>query len=394
MENKIVRLAGKMPLHPHPLPLFSPIVLGFLQALSEEIRNNSVLQGEPLFAAFAFWLRRKHIEAFQATIPDWQNRLGRGLMFHITPTNIPVIFAYSLTISLLAGNNNIVRVSPRIRRAAAPLCQIIENIWSQQDFRVLGENNTIITYEKNPAIHAQMTSVCDGRIIWGGNASICEIRNEVLPPQAVELVFADRYSLAVFDAETLCQCTDSEMAVWAHRFYNDTYDMDQNACSSPQLIFWLAPRHNDIASVQQRWWQAVAQAATVYNLSPVKASGKYAQMWTYAMTCPTLKRIEQFDNLVYVYTLDALPKDITGLSGKFGQFFQFTIAGLQDFTPILNKKVQTISTLGLDRDKLRSAIIASGALGGDRIVAVGQAMEINVLWDGVNMLERLSRVIS
>ena len=37
-------------------------------------------------------------------------RLGLGLVFHITPSNVPIVFAFSYVLSLLAGNANIVRV--------------------------------------------------------------------------------------------------------------------------------------------------------------------------------------------------------------------------------------------------------------------------------------------
>ena len=35
----------------------------------------------------------------------------------------------------------------------------------------------------------------------------------------------------------------------------------------------------------------------------------------------------------------------------------------------------------------------AGAMGVDRVVPVGQALDMSVLWDGYNMLEALSRVI-
>ena len=38
------------------------------------------------------------------------NKLGVGLIFHITPSNIPTNFAYSFIFGLLTGNSNIVKV--------------------------------------------------------------------------------------------------------------------------------------------------------------------------------------------------------------------------------------------------------------------------------------------
>ena len=36
--------------------------------------------------------------------------MGRGLIFHITPTNVPTNFFYSFIFSLLSGNSNIVKL--------------------------------------------------------------------------------------------------------------------------------------------------------------------------------------------------------------------------------------------------------------------------------------------
>lgn len=393
MSNSITKLAGSWPIHPRPLPLFSPSAMDFLHQLETEIKENTVLSADTSYAALGFWLRRKHLESLQARTANYQYRLGRGAIFHVTPTNIPVMFAYSFIIALLAGNSNIVRISPRIVEKTHLLWDTIRRFLEYDKFRDLKESNAIISYEKDSSINDQLSAACDGRIIWGGNDSIREVRQSPLPPQAIELVFADRYSLAVFDSATLRNATDDELALWAHHFYNDTYAMDQNACSSPKIIFWLAPKETDISSVQKRWWQIAARQAAVYDLAPIKVSRKYTQLWQFSMTCPALQTIERFHNLLYVYTLSDLPPDITVLSGTFGQFFQYTITDLMDLMPLLSKKVQTISLLGIDKDRLRRQMVAGNVLGGDRIVSVGQAMNMDIVWDGYHMLESLSRII-
>ena len=113
------------------------------------------------------------------------------------------------------------------------------------------------------------------------------------------------------------------------------------------------------------------------------------------MDRPEISRIDQYDGqLLYVYSLSSLPDDLSALSGTLGQFFQYTMKDMPEFLAHLGKKVQTISTLGIDPDQLRQAMIDAGVLGGDRIVSVGQAMDMHVRWDGVNMVESLSRIIS
>ena len=49
-------------------------------------------------------------------------------------------------------------------------------------------------------INDYLSSMCDLRVIWGGDETIRNLRMSPLPARATEIVFADRYSLAVIDA--------------------------------------------------------------------------------------------------------------------------------------------------------------------------------------------------
>lgn len=393
MSEKYTIAAGRMPTQVFPLPPFSPLVLSFLQTLSHMLLHSPLAPEDPTWAALGFWLRSKHLEQIKKDIFRPEARLGRGLVFHITPANMPAMFAYSLVISLLAGNGNIIRISPRIAQKVQPVCTLIDNLLSQKTFRRLQESNVLLIYGKDKELTDTFSNNCDSRIIWGGDASIREIRTSPLPPQATEMVFADRYSIALIDSQTIDRCTDSDLQLWAHRFYNDTYEMDQNACSSPKLIFWLTQDSTVYDRAQRRWWHAVSQAAQYYNLPPIKVSQKYTAAWQFAMTHPEIQSIYQLGNTAYIYTLAFLPADITTLSGLFGQFFQYPISSAADLLPCLNKKIQTLSVIGVAPDKIRKKLIAAGAAGIDRIVPTGQAMDMNVIWDGVNMIHSLSRII-
>ena len=49
----------------------------------------------------------------------------RGLVFHVPPANVDTIFIYSWLISALAGNRNIVRVSPRRSEVVEIICRVL-----------------------------------------------------------------------------------------------------------------------------------------------------------------------------------------------------------------------------------------------------------------------------
>ncbi|MDU2064568.1 MAG: acyl-CoA reductase [Sporomusaceae bacterium] len=397
MDSEFVKLAGEWPIRSRPRALFSPLVMDFLAQLEAAIKSDNALFADPSYQAFAFWLRRKHVESFRQETSHSASRMGRGIVFHIAPANIPVMFAYSLVLALLAGNCNVIRLSPRTVQQAAPLIAVIARLLEREEFSELKAENVLISYERNASLTDRLSLLCDMRVLWGGDASITEIRKSPLAPHATDVVFADRFSLAVFDSEFVHHCSDNELALWAHRFYNDTYAMDQNACSSPKIIFWLNSKAKEavtvLAEARRRWWEVLARQAADYALAPIKVSQKYSQLWQFGMTCPELATVDCFENRLYVATMKTVPDDITLLSGKFGLFFQAELTELADLPPLLTTKVQTISVLGIDPAVLRRMLLTSRVTGGDRIVSVGQAMEMDVIWDGVNLLERLSRII-
>lgn len=99
-----------------------------------------------------------------------------------------------------------------------------------------------MTYERDDEITKELSRQCDGRVIWGGDVTIERMGQYPLKPTAANLTFPDRNSIAVFDLSAMKEINDQEKKELAYRFYNDTLLMDQNACSSPRLIYWLNQR--------------------------------------------------------------------------------------------------------------------------------------------------------
>jgi hypothetical protein len=70
------------------------------------------------------------------------------------------------------------------------------------------------------------------------------------------LLFPDRYSIAVIDADSYL--IHPEKKQLAQAFYNDTLLNDQNACSSPSLVVWTGRdniRHAHFSGSIFRYWQ-------------------------------------------------------------------------------------------------------------------------------------------
>ncbi|MBS7009885.1 acyl-CoA reductase [Anaerostipes sp.] len=394
-NNPSTLLAGVLKVERKVRKPFDQIVINFLDRLSQEIRKDKVLGKQEEIMAFGFWCRKQHIKKLKEQTANAGSRLGKGLVFHIAPSNVPVLFAYSFAFGLLSGNSNVVRISSKAEKELRPMCRLIDRVLMEKEFRTLREQNSIISYEKSKELTDAYSEECNLRVIWGGDETIREIRKSPIPPEAEELVFPDRTSIALLDAGYLAGCSEEELELWAHRFYNDTYGADQNACSSPRVIFWLQESKDkeELFRIKQRWWKKVHDAAEKYDLTDQKAFLKYTQMCGYAMSEDAPDNIIWEDNLLYVGKLGKLPEKVEDYRGSCGFFFEFELTKLSQLALVLDRKVQTLTYLGVKAERLKDLVIANRVQGVDRIVPVGQALDIGIVWDGKNLISRMSREI-
>ncbi len=395
MRDNVTLLSGVETPEAAPWPPFDPRAVGFLADLSQAILRSPDARRQEAVCAFGFWCRRAHLEALERRHACPLPRLGRGLVFHVAPSNVPVQFAYSMAIGLLAGNANVVRLSSRRAGEDTVLLSLLGQTLDRPEHAGVKARTSIITYGRDDAVTAALSARCDARVVWGGDATVAALRSMPMPPHAVELSFPDRWSLAVFSQAAFSALEGEERAHLAHRFYNDAYQMDQNACSSPQLVLWL--EDGGSPGCRRLWWEAVAaEAMERYPFGPFQAARKLERLYRYAMTMtdPPVAAMERYgDNRLYVADLDRLPPDPTVLRGGFGLFFQSAVAGLDDLPPLLPPKTQTLVCGGLDPREMARFLAQRCVRGVDRVVALGQALEMDTIWDGKDLIAALSRMI-
>ena len=131
--------------------------------------------------------------------------------------------------------------------------------------------------------------------------------------------------------------------------------------------------------------------AQKYDLQAKKAIDKY----TLAAELATKINYKLFiySNYLYIADLDELPNELDKLRGKFGFFFEIEIKSIKEICKYINNKVQTCVVLGVDSKKIMDELIENNCSGIDRIVEVGQSMNIGVYWDGYDIISSLSRII-
>ena len=366
--------------------IFSERVVDFFSNLSREIMNDRRSRNHTDVMSYAYWIRKASIERAKEKHLDRKNRIGRGVAFHVAPSNVPVNFAVSMTSSLLAGNATIIRVSNKNFEQVDIICEAINKILCGE-CKEMREYLCVIRYEHSELITQELSNICDVRVIWGGDNTINTIRKSSLPPRAIEMTFADRHSLAVINADKYLYEDSDDVA---RGFYTDTYYSDQNACSSPRLVVWLGNRVDEAREV---FWEKInTLVENDYEMKPIQAIDKFTSLSMLGMGHDGVHLVSD-NNLVVRVEVDKLYPELMNYKNGGGYFFEYKANKLDDIIPVLTKQCQTISVLGIDKQEVLDIVFKYGVRGVDRIVEFGQTMALEFIWDGFKMIETMSRFI-
>ena len=388
-------LAGGPIQNVRPLPPYHERVCDFLAELSKRLQKDKRAALYPDVLSFAFFCRKANIARLAQQSADGRDWMGRGLAFHIAPSNVPVNCAFTYVFGLLAGNANVVRVPSKEFEQVRIICDVIRQMFDTRMYDVIRDMTAFVSYERNEEINNRLSRLANVRVIWGGDETIREIRKSPISSRCTELTFADRYSFAVMNPVKIAQAGGAEVKRLAEQFYNDTYLMDQNACSTPHLILWMKSGE-DIESAavgKERFWNALEETAKKYDLADIKVSDKYVMLCKYAIEQDNIQSIWRQGNLLYVVTLHDLGRDITCLRGRFGLFFQYDIADLTEISEAVTNKVQTCVYYGVERESIVQFVKESSLMGIDHVVPVGSSLDIGVYWDGYDIVRQMSRGI-
>ncbi len=395
MKDRAEYLCGVEAPAAKPWRIFAPAVLEFLDAVSREIRGKKRAPGEDEeIRAFGFWCRRANMESFRKRYEADQNSVGRGIIFHVAPSNVPVLFAYSLVMGLLAGNGCAVKLSSKCGEQDREMCRLMGSVLARPEFAEIRERISIFSCGRENELVRDWCGKCDGIVVWGGDQTIQAVRGIPMRPDAVQMVFPNRFSACVLDTAAVGACSDGELAKLARRFYNDTYAMDQNACSSPQFIVWNQEDCGADASLaQKRWWRAVAEEAGRYPLTAYKAVAKYEQLCKFIVSLDGNTRVEKYHNLLYTMWVDQFPEEPEQFCGKFGMFLQYRGEWKKAVRRLAVRQLQTLTYYGVCGQELVDYVIGAHLQGIQRVVPVGSAMNMELIWDGQDFIRTLSRSI-
>lgn len=374
---------------------FSLVIQEFCDDIAKELMRMPDGRNYPDIITLGFWLRKASTEALRKRfeIKDGNVHLGRGVVFHVAPSNVPVNFAYSLFIGLLCGNANIVRVpSENFPQVSMIISAIHKALRRHPD---MASYICLVKYGHEQEINDYFSVICDVRIIWGGDATIAEIRKSPLPPRATEVTFSDRFSLAVIDMDTYGMMNEREKSELARGFYNDTYLNDQNACTSPRVVVWLNSIGKEAArrAFWSKLWEIVEKE---YVFQDIQGVNKLTKMYLLAADTEIRIKESEFskerDNRLTCIEIDQLTEKLPVYFENAGFFPEYKAKDISDLSVLCNNgRCQTIGYIG--KKEMFDPLIKMCVKGIDRIVPIGKTLNFDLIWDGFNLYERLVRTI-
>lgn len=372
-----------------PFGIYSSDTLLFLRELAEAIFDDKKSRKFPDVMAFALWCREI---ASPKIDTENSHRQGRGLIFHVTPGNVPINFAYSLVAGLLSGNVNVVRLPSKKFEQVEFLLEKINEILKTDEHLALENRFILVRYARDKSINDYISGFCDVRIIWGGNQSILDVRQSKIPPRSTEITFADRYSICAIDSKNYM--ASLEKTKIAQGFYNDTYLFDQNACTAPHLIIWVGDKEISKEASRVFWSELETLASKRYSIEPIQIIDKLVAAARFSAENPMAKLIKSPDNKVFRFEIEEMSLNLDEYKSHSGLFFEVKIGNLNGLEEFVGSNFQTMTQFGFELVELNEFVGGAKLRGIDRVVPIGKSLDFSLVWDGHDLISALSREIT
>lgn len=390
LDAQLARLAGLA-----PLPPFSAQARAFVADFARRVFALPVLRDHPELATLAHWFRPAAQEQLSRRLqsPANEHLLARGLVFHLAPANVDVLFAYAWLMSVLAGNRNVARLSQKPSAQREALVSILHAMQAEGLHSEVLQRSVLLTYPHDDTVTTQLSRHCHARIIWGGDATVAKIRSLPLAPLALELAFPDRFGVAAIEAATVAAAEETELQQLAHRFINDTLWFGQQACSSPRTLYWVGTA-DAVEAARARFWPAVrAQSGQVAD-EPAALMARVADAHLMAALAPNVHADSALGSYPLTLTADHVDGRLRELQSGHGLVVDVQLGSLAELSMQLDDRDQTLVQHGFSRETLVALLDRLGNRALDRIVPFGRALDFHPVWDGTDLLDVLTRKIT
>jgi len=372
---------------------YNELAVMFLSELSKSLLKDRLARQFPDLITFAYFCRKSNLLNFKQMHLDdsfESNRFGWGVCLHITPANIPMNFAFSFIMGLLSGNNNIVRLPSTKFEQINIFLGHFNRVVGIDSFKSLGKKNIFVRTKRDSNNLINLVSQVSALVVWGGNSTVNKFRHFDKKPTCVEAYFPDRTSSLLMNCDQLLDLTPIEMEKICVDFFNDTYLVDQNACSSASIIFWYS-QHNNFAKAKTLFSKNLnTYLAQHFKLKTISRVEKVIDVLRYCESTNSPVQIEKTSEKLWYVNAQHYKK----IKPKLGVFVSKELNDLNQLSTLFRTNEQTLTYFGFDPKDIKASFVKRSSCVIDRIVPLGKALDIGLIWDGKNMIYTLSKYMN
>jgi hypothetical protein len=312
-----------------------------------------------------------------------------GVVGHWPAGNVEVQPILSMTCALLGGNAALVRIPSGLveltRRLMAKLVQ------SDRDELLTRRIFMAAFAHDRHDLQESMARVVDGAMIWGGQEAVLQIRRLPFPHWAKVAVFGPRISVAAMDAGAWSVTDEQES--WCRRIARDVWQFEQQACSSPQVLFLEKGTGHSTAqflSTLRRAFETENQAHPRQTIPGALTSAicQARASWLLADTSHRAVFPTSPDwTLLFGAGVD-IPEPTQGRT--------LTVLEVDNLLDPISRFDGNVQTLGLgvaDSEIEKKLSDVAGKKGVDRIVKLGRMHVFSSPWDGVDLVRPMVRMV-
>ena len=370
---------------------FDKRIIEFFDDLSKIILSNNKYKNSEVIS-FGFWCRKNNIYNYSKDFDFNDLRVGRGISFHVTPSNVPLNFCYSMAFGLLSGNTCMIKISNKNFTEVNIMINYLNKILKKKKFHFLKSVIKIFRTKKNESLITEyLSSISDLRLIWGGNNTINLFKKMNTKINTQDIFFRDRYSISVLNADKIIKINNDDFKKLVNNFYNDTMIYDQNACTAPHIIYWFG---SNIKSARNKFWNKFSLLVNnKYKLDLFQVYDKYKIINEYLVNEPYAERVDVHNKTIYTIQLKKIPKEVQSFRGRWGVFLEVNSRSINKLKSIIDENLQTVTYFGFKKEIFDKYLRSNKINGIDRIVPVGQSLNMSLKWDGYDLMKILTRYV-
>ena len=151
---------------------------------------------------------------------------------------------------------------------------------------------------------------------------------------------------------------------------------------------------HQVIILEKKHWCILKKLLVKYELDEASEIDKHTNLCKILATSKNIKKVEIENTKLFKIKIEKIDKKIFEMRGFFGCFVEYDTKNINDIAFLSNNIVQTLSYFGVEKSDILNIIDKDKLKGFDRVVPIGKALEMDMVWDGYQLPYALSRIIN